>query len=188
MLEAPCPFSIPPNQVISSHTLTVLAVKAGMEIKTDSRRRLFNLIGGGIVVLWLLLIGLLIKKVNHVEKHEQAQLAVDRQAVVTSPQQAWMEIYLEDKKVGYSVNKISPLGENYLVREEIFLKLNLMGQTTDLYTVTSCVVDHDFVLKTFMFRMSSGVVTFKAKGSVWFSLANSLSDALLLDSSLSIKV
>jgi hypothetical protein len=144
----------------------MLSVKAGTEMRSDKRRLLFNLIGGAIVVLWLVLIGLLVRKVNDGGKRVQGRSATDAVAVETSPQQSWMEIYLEDRKVGYSVNKISELGENYLVREEIFLKLNLLGQTTDLSTVTSCVVDHAFVLKTFMFRMSSGAVTFKVTGSV----------------------
>ncbi|MCP4665278.1 MAG: hypothetical protein GY849_02840, partial [Deltaproteobacteria bacterium] len=130
------------------------------------RRRLFHLIGGGIVVLWLILMGPLIMRVHYADKPGQSPLAADRATAVTSPQQTFMEIFLEDRKVGYAVNNISPFGENYLVHEEIFLKLNLMGRTTDLFVVTRSVVDHAFVLQSFKFRMSSGVVTFQVTGKV----------------------
>ncbi|MCP4666771.1 MAG: hypothetical protein GY849_10430, partial [Deltaproteobacteria bacterium] len=134
--------------------------------KHAHRRRLFHRIGGGIVLLCLLLIGPLIKKVDDADKNGQAPLAADHATAVTSPQQAFMEIFLGDRKVGYSVNNISPFGENYLIHEEIFLKLNLMGRTTDLFVVTRSVVDHAFVLQSFKFRMSSGVVTFQVAGKV----------------------
>jgi transglutaminase-like putative cysteine protease len=77
-----------------------------------------------------------------------------------------MEIYLKGKKVGYSVNQVSPLERNYLVQEEIFLKLNLMGQASSIYTVSRSVVDYAFLLKSFRFRMTSGLVTYQISGRV----------------------
>ncbi len=129
------------------------------------RRPLFNLIGGAIVVLWLVMIGLLIKKVNFTNPSDLPEVSTKISHVKTT-ERDWMEIYLKDKKVGYSVNQLSPLGDGYIIQEEIFLKLNLMGQGTSIRTVTRSVVDSEFFLKSFWFKMTSGVVAFQVSGKV----------------------
>ncbi len=80
------------------------------------RRQLFNLVGGAIVVLWLVMIGLLIKRVHFNDLSEPPEVS-EGISHVKSPQRDWMEIYLEGKKVGYSVNQINPLGDGYLIQE-----------------------------------------------------------------------
>ncbi len=117
------------------------------------------------MVLWLVMIGLLIKRVHFNDLSEPPEVS-EGISHVKSPQRDWMEIYLEGKKVGYSVNQINPLGDGYLIQEEIFLKLNLMGQGSAVHTVTRSVVDDEFLLKSFNFRMTSGVVAFQVSGKV----------------------
>jgi hypothetical protein len=129
------------------------------------KKFLFNLFGGVIVFLWLIMIGLLIKKVGFTEFSGQADF-LDKTSNIIASTSDWMEIFLRDEKVGYSVNHISPVEDDYLIREEIFLKLNLMGQASVLHSTTSCVVGHDFLLKTFKFKMTSGAVVFQISGNV----------------------
>ncbi len=86
-------------------------------------------------------------------------------STVTGPQREWMDIFLEDDKVGYSSNSLTPVDEGYVVMDEIFLRLNLMGQVNEVRTVTMAVLDTDFLLKRFRFTMQSGAVTFNASGS-----------------------
>ncbi len=117
------------------------------------------------MVLWLVMIGLLIKK-GHVGNPSNPPTASEKVLPVKTPQRDWMEIYLKDKKVGYSVNQINPLGKDYLIQEEIFLRLDLMGQASTLRSVTRSVVDHAFRLRRFDFRMTSGIVSFQVSGSV----------------------
>ncbi|MDY6972058.1 MAG: transglutaminase domain-containing protein [Thermodesulfobacteriota bacterium] len=130
------------------------------------RKRFFSFFGACIIILWLFMIGQLVKRVAFDVTGSQPGLVADEVSAVESHETDWMEIYLKGKKVGYSMNQISPFGEYYLIREEILLKLGLMGQPSVMRAITRCIVDHEFILKNFRFRMTSGVVTFQVTGRV----------------------
>ena len=86
-----------------------------------NRKRLFNLFGIGIVSLWLAMIGLLVKKLHFTE--ERAPIESSSVAgTIDSPQREWKEIYLKNKKVGYTVSHIKPFDGGYFVQEEVFFK------------------------------------------------------------------
>jgi hypothetical protein len=112
------------------------------------------------------MIGLLIKKNNFNKVSQDAVSILDKVQTITAHQRDWMEIYLKGKKVGYSVSQVNPIGEDYMIQEDIFLRLNLLGQANDIHAVTRSVVGSDFFLKSFIFKMTSGVVTFQASGRV----------------------
>ncbi|MBW2614847.1 MAG: transglutaminase domain-containing protein [Deltaproteobacteria bacterium] len=130
------------------------------------KRHVFNLFGAVIIIVWLVMMGLLVKKVNFNYDADQFDILAEKRSSITTAEREWMDIYLKGKKVGYSVNQVSPLEEDYLIQEEIFLKLNLMGQASSIYTVSRSVVDHAFLLKSFRFKMISGVVTYQISGRV----------------------
>jgi hypothetical protein len=139
---------------------------ASMDIPSrKKRRRLFNILGIAVVSLWLLMIVLLVKKL-HFKGGGTAVASKHVAGSIDSPQRDWKEIYLKDKKVGYTVSLIKPFDDGYLVQEEVFLRLNLMGLASGVYTATQCQVDDNFVLKSFNFSMSSGVVRFNLRGKV----------------------
>ncbi len=135
-------------------------------MNTISKRHLFNIIGGCIITVWLLMIGLLVTKTNFSKPDEQTDFIADRAVEITSSQHDWMEIYLKGKKVGYAVTHVSPVEDEYLIREQVFLKLNLLGQASIIRTVTQSVADHQFRLKNFLFRMTSGIVSFRVSGKI----------------------
>ena len=135
-----------------------------MELK--NKKYFFNLFGVGVIVLWLVMIGLLIRNVGSTDGHDQSGDTKNRTSAIASPQKDWMEIYLKGNKIGYSVIQVSPTGDNYLIREEILLNLNILGQPTGIHTVTRSIVDQKFLLKKFSFTMISGAVSFKMSGSV----------------------
>jgi transglutaminase-like putative cysteine protease len=130
------------------------------------KKHVFNLIGAVIVTVWLVMMGLLIKKINFNYDADRFDIIEQKKSLLTTAEREWMEIYLKGKKVGYSVNRVSPLEENYLIQEEILLRLNLMGKASSIYTVSRSVVDHAFLLKSFRFRMTSGLVTYQISGRV----------------------
>ena len=135
-----------------------------MDVK--KKKRFFNLAGSFIVIAWLVMIGVLVKKTSFNNDVDQFDLIEENGSLVAGTEREWMEIFLKGKKVGYSVNQVSPLEKNYLIQEEIFLKLNLMGRASSIYTVSRSVVDHAFLLKSFTFRMTSGLVTYQVSGTV----------------------
>jgi hypothetical protein len=78
----------------------------------------------------------------------------------------WREIYLQEKKIGYTVSLIRPFNTGYFIQEELFLKLNLMGLGRSLYSLTQVQVDEKLLLKSFQLMMNSGVVRFRLSGKV----------------------
>lgn len=129
------------------------------------KRQLFNLIGGGVILLWVVMIGLLIK--TNYFKNDTKHLEITSTSLsIKNVQDDWMEIYLKDQKIGYSTTRISPLGKDYLIYEEIVLNFNLMGQASLMRTSTRSIVDQGFLLKSFMLKIDSGVVNFRVSGKV----------------------
>jgi len=131
------------------------------------KKYLFDLVGGCIIVLWLIMLGMLVKKVsfNETAGNTSGKVPGGRPDIIDTSRD-WMDIFLKGKKVGYSVNQINPLEDGYIIQDEIFLRLNLMGQAMGIYTLTRSVVDREFFLKSFRFRMTSGVVTYQVSGRV----------------------
>jgi hypothetical protein len=78
----------------------------------------------------------------------------------------WREIYLKDRKVGYTVSLIKPFKTGYFIQEELFLKLNLMGLGRNLYSLTQVQADENLLLRSFQLMMNSGVVRFRMSGKV----------------------
>ena len=61
------------------------------------KKFLFNVFGGVIVVLWLFMIGLLVKNIEYPESDGRSDL-VDKTSGIINPSSDWMEIYLKDEK------------------------------------------------------------------------------------------
>jgi len=137
-----------------------------IDVNTRKKRRfLFHSLGIAIVAFWLVLMGFLVKKINFREKPEVTN-SIQLSGKIDSFQREWKEIYLKDRKVGYSVSLIKPFQKGYFIQEEIFLRLNLMGLASGMETLTQCQVDDRFLLKSFFFKMTSGVVSFHVTGRV----------------------
>ena len=134
-------------------------------VKTIKGRYLFNLLGAVIIAIWIVMMGLLVKKINFQGQPEE-NINEDSAALIDSIQREWKEIFLNGRKVGYSVDLIQPIEQGYYIQEEIFLKLNLMGMGMGLYAITCSNVDDRFILKNFYFKMNSGVVSYNISGKV----------------------
>lgn len=126
---------------------------------------LLNLFGVAVVTLWVFMIGMLVKSL-HNSPQGQSIASAELTAGIDSAEREWKEIYLNGKKVGYSVNLITPFEEGYFLQEEIFLRLKLMGLASGVYTATQCRLDAQFLLESFDYSMKSGVVAFHVSGQV----------------------
>jgi hypothetical protein len=122
--------------------------------------------GGGMIVLfWLVLVGLLVKDV-HFKEGGGASTQTPYAQRIDSPQREWKEIYYKGKKVGYAVILINPHDNGYAIQEKIFLKMNLMGLASGMETITRCQVDDKFLLEKFQFKITSGAVRYQVGGRV----------------------
>ena len=95
-------------------------------------RFLLNLFGIALVTLWVFMIVLLAKGL-HIEHQGERIASTQVTGEIDSAEREWKEIYLNGKKVGYSVNLIAPFEEGYFLQEEIFLRLKLMGLASTRY-------------------------------------------------------
>lgn len=135
-------------------------------MKRNGKRALWHSVSIIIVVSWLVLLGSLVRKIHFTAPHRGFTVNHETSMPVHGFQRDWKELFLNDRKIGYAVNFIRPETGGYFIQEEMFLKLNLMGMASGVYTMTQCRVDERFRLRSFNFRMASGTVEFNAKGEV----------------------
>lgn len=128
------------------------------------KRSLFNIIGILIIGFWGAMMLLLYQRVESNERSlAKGKIMKPR---IGSFEREWKEIFYKGKKVGYSVSLIKPVEDDYIIQEDIYLRLQLGGLPGNVHTITQCRVDKNFYLKEFNFSMSSGVVKFYLKGRV----------------------
>lgn len=133
--------------------------------KKTLNRTLFHVLASCIVLVWILMIALLVRKVHFREPDAGPGLAT-AQSESSLNDREWKEIFLKERKVGYAVSMITSFDQGYYLQDELFLQLNLMGLERSLYVATQAQVDQAFLLKTFRTTMTSGVVRFAVSGRV----------------------
>jgi len=125
---------------------------------------IFHCFGILVVLLWVTLMTLLIRKTEF--SAESKGSGEFTPPSLETQDKEWREIYLKERKVGYTVSLIRPFKTGYFIQEELFLKLNLMGLGRSLYSLTQAQVDENLLLKSFQLMMNSGVVRFRMSGKV----------------------
>jgi len=125
----------------------------------------FNCFGIAIVTFWLVMMGSLVKE-QHFQDRDVAAERAPAAITIGSVQREWREIFVKDKKVGYTTHIIKPFDGGYFIQEEILLKLNLMGFGSGLYSSTQCRVNSEFLLESFHLIMISGAVRSHISGRV----------------------
>ncbi len=128
------------------------------------KKRIFNITGILILGVWAFLMVLLYQRVESIQGASSTGEMIRPQ--VNSYEREWKEIFYKGKKVGYAVSIIKPIEKDYIIQEEIYLRLNLGGLPGNVHTVTQCRVDRNFYLKDFNFSMVSGIIRFDIKGRV----------------------
>jgi len=125
----------------------------------------FHVLGIFVVAVWLILMALLVHR-THFSGHKTESGGDTPNPSLEAQDKEWREIYLKDRKVGYTVSLIRPFKTGYFIQEELFLKLNLMGLSRNLYSLTQVQVDEKLLLRSFQLMMNSGVVRFRMSGKV----------------------
>ncbi len=127
--------------------------------------------GAGLLIVgfWLVMMGLLIFKNNSNKSAyspNNANITDKDSPKLRAGEQEWMEIFLHDKKIGYSRSIVQPLEGGYTVHEALFMRLNLLDRPSLIRSETRAVVDDGFRLRHFSFTMQSGATTFTVSGDV----------------------
>ena len=123
-------------------------------------RRLFS---GGIVVVWLVLVGMLVAEQNApLDEHQRlAPMAGEGGA-----RDEWFGVYREERKVGWVHRTLSRRPEGWIVRDDSELHLAMLGTAQRLRTSLIAETGETFGLRRFRFGLVSPAATFRAEGEV----------------------
>ena len=130
-----------------------------------NKKTLFHVSGIVIVAIWVVMMGLLIKR-QEFSGAAAGRVSESETGEIGSSRKEWKEIFLKDRKVGYAISFIRPFQGGYFIQDEVFLRLNLMGFDKGIYTITQTNTDEKFILRDFVFKMNSGVVSYNISGKV----------------------
>jgi len=78
----------------------------------------------------------------------------------------WMNIFQDNKKIGFSHSRYARLEQGYRFNETMFMKINTMGMIQDISLNTSGNLNPDFSLRSFDFEIASGRFNFSATGDI----------------------
>jgi hypothetical protein len=123
-------------------------------------RRFFS---AGIIVVWLVLVGMLIAEQNApLDEHRRlAPMAGEGGA-----RDEWFGVYREEHKVGWVHRTLSRSPEGWIVRDDSELRLAMLGTAQRLRTSLIAETDEAFGLRRFRFGLVSPAATFRAQGEV----------------------
>ncbi len=83
-----------------------------------------------------------------------------------APDQGWMGLYLEDRKVGYSNFKISEKAGGHTLLDRSVLRLRMLDTNQTVNAQTVAETDETYALESFKMRLQSGVGNFQLSGEV----------------------
>lgn len=87
-------------------------------------------------------------------------------AETTADKDAWMNIFQNNKKIGYTHSMFSRQENGFSINETVFMRINTMGRVQDLLVRTHGTLQPDFSLSSFNFDITSGAFNFSAQGTV----------------------
>jgi hypothetical protein len=126
------------------------------------KRRFAISLGIAIVVAWLVYAAVFYSRLNRgggeVLTPEVQKLAKEE------IQQEWFAIYQHGRRIGYAYNELRPQTVGYMVHEELFLRLNFLGEVQDISSLVQANLEGDFSLKSFIFRLQAGPVNYRLRG------------------------
>ncbi len=78
----------------------------------------------------------------------------------------WMNLFLKDRKIGYSHSVLTKQDTGYHMDETLFMRMNLMGLSQDVQMTTAAALKQDLSLDSFDFKLRSGQFNFEASGKM----------------------
>ncbi len=121
-------------------------------------------LGIAILLGWLTYAAIFFYRINRGEGNivtpEVQQLAQQER------QDEWFAIYQHGARAGYSHNRLLPQEDGYSLTEELFLRLNFLGEIQNVFTRIEAQLEPDFSMKSFTFRLQTGPIHYRLSGTV----------------------
>ncbi|MDX1708521.1 MAG: transglutaminase-like domain-containing protein [Desulfobacterales bacterium] len=83
-----------------------------------------------------------------------------------SERNTWMNIYQEDRKIGFSHTRFNTDTAGYRLTETVHMRINTMGMIQNISLNTKSRLNPDFTLQELDFEISSGRFRFSVQGAV----------------------
>ncbi len=126
------------------------------------RVKLHWIIGSLFAVIFTILMLVRLGLLERGEGDFSEDLAFRTQA--RADRDAWMNIYQEERKIGYSHRQFFKTLEGYRFSESVFMQINTMGMVQDIRLKTEGNLHHNLSLSSFNFELLSNLFRFKVRG------------------------
>jgi hypothetical protein len=86
------------------------------------------------------------------------------EAPYARPRESWMNIFQNQRRIGFSHTRLVPNAEGYELKEDVVMRINTMGMVQEIRLRTQAGLRSDLSLERFKFDLSSGRFQFTAEG------------------------
>ncbi len=121
----------------------------------------------GLLFMFLLGIrlGFFQKEIHYIPSPLDA-VKISEKAVKISEKERWMNIFHQDRKIGYAHRCFKPENNGYCLSESVYMQINTLGTIEDIYIQTKGKLHSDLTLASFAFDLRSNLFHFKCRGKV----------------------
>jgi hypothetical protein len=122
-----------------------------------------NLLRVGLLLLWAILFGLLLRRDYFIRTLETREA----QVIKKGKEESFSGVYFREGRIGYVKNRLVPdtTGGNHL-RQEAYLRLNILEQVHPVHLLVEADLAGDGRLRDFDFQLTSPFYTMLARGKV----------------------
>lgn len=109
---------------------------------------------------------LLFIRLEFFQKNKKSVVSPKQITGLQKSQETWMNIYQNDKKIGFVHRSFFKFEDKYHFNETVFMKISTMGVTQAFNIQTEGVLNHDMSISSFNFNLNSNLFRFNARGNV----------------------
>ncbi len=118
-----------------------------------------------IVALWIILVAILVRGGLH-QTGPPADTGPRLSTAPLASEESWMGVYMQDRKIGYTHHRVTPLDDGYRLEEQSLLRLTVMETTQTVNALVEATTTPDYALRTFAVSLNSGVGFLTVHGEV----------------------
>lgn len=116
-----------------------------------------------IIILWIVLFGLLLKRDYFVKTLDLRE----NQVIKRSREESFAGVYFNNQRIGFVKNRLTPIqGNGYELYQEAYLVLNILNRNHPVRMAVNAQLEENLLLRDFSFTLSSPFYNMKAQGKV----------------------
>jgi hypothetical protein len=128
-------------------------------------KKIIEYAGSAVVIVWLVMLGMLVQRSCRAPSAVKPPGTAEQQSFEASEE--WSGIYFKDTKAGYAHSLRQKTGTGYSFREYAVMELVMLDVPQRIISDLTAETDHNLLLRTFSCSITSGIITFRASGSVY---------------------